>query len=121
MKLSMKWGVTLGQRSGAHLGVLDRLGLTQEDVRLAISEYPELLKDDERMILDMRLGLTVGTSLTLKAIAERITATGRRVGVDRVRQIQNMGLFKIRRKLGKEPPIWKSEEQMLAAVYPSRL
>src|SRR6516225_3730434 len=87
----------------------------EKDMRDELSELLEVLDDRERKIIFERFGLSSGKPKTLEEVGKRFGVTR-----ERIRQLQNIALAKLRRALAKrEKPILRRDPiQFLEPVSP---
>src|SRR5271166_3953115 len=85
-----------------------------KNMRDELSELLEVLDDRERKIIFQRFGLDGGKSKTLEEVGKKFGVTR-----ERIRQLQNIALVKLRRALAKkEKPIVRDPIQFLKPVSP---
>jgi RNA polymerase primary sigma factor len=85
-----------------------------KNMRDELSELLEVLDDRERKIIFQRFGLDGGKPKTLEEIGKKFGVTS-----ERIRQLQNIALAKLRRALAKkEKPIVRDPIQFLKPVSP---
>src|SRR5271169_630242 len=85
-----------------------------KNMRDELSELLEVLDDRERTIIFQRFGLDDGKPKTLEEIGKKFGVTR-----ERIRQLQNIALAKLRRALAeKEKPIVRDPIQFLKPVSP---
>jgi RNA polymerase primary sigma factor len=88
--------------------------LRDKNLRDEVSELLEVLDDRERKIIFQRFGLDGGKPKTLEEVGKKFGVTR-----ERIRQLQNIALVKLRRALAKkEKPIVRDPIQFLKPVSP---
>src|SRR6202048_1269938 len=86
-----------------------------KNMRDELSELLDVLDDRERKIIFQRFGLDGGNPKTLEEVGKKFGVTR-----ERIRQLQNIALAKLRRALSKKetPIVWRDPIQFLKPVSP---
>ena len=86
-----------------------------KNMRDELSELLEVLDDREREIIFKRFGLDGGKPETLEEVGKKFGVTR-----ERIRQLQNIALAKLRKALAKreKPIVWRDPAQFLQPVSP---
>src|SRR3984893_11793299 len=89
--------------------------LSDNNLRAKVSDLLEVLDDRERKIIFQRFGLDGGKPKTLEEVGKKLGVTR-----ERIRQLQNIAMAKLRRALAKkEKPIVRDPIQFLNPVSPA--
>ena len=94
--MSEEDGTQFGEIVGDDSAVDPAENLSDKNMQEEVSDLLGVLDDRERKIIMSRFGLDGGNARTLEEVGERF-----RVTRERIRQLQNMALAKLRRALGK--------------------
>jgi len=95
--------------------------LRDKSLRAEVSDLLEALDDRERKIIFQRFGLDGGKPKTLEEVGKKF-----RVTRERIRQLQNVALVKMRRALNKKEtqfslPQWPQKQDHLSGIRVSQL
>ncbi len=74
--------------------------LSDNNIRKAVMDLLPILDERERRILDLRFGLAGGKEMTLEEVGKKFKVTR-----ERIRQLQNIALTKIKRALDKQDKV----------------